>query len=216
MRTQIEADLLLQNMMLVADAMGLGAWIHATLNPAILLGDPKFRKVYGKMLGFDFVIPPFHLLDIVRWQVVLPRYATARAHPVGLSVGGEQLISAACPPYYSTMSDAVTAVLRAKFGQGGIYTDKGLFARIYKEDYAQRYLAEASTYDRRVIDCARDVCEYIFATHGRFPAHTDAIYVPGVWLQVHHVELDYYDRFFVNGLTNAHRMHAQHWDEGTA
>src|SRR5437867_200130 len=29
MRTQIEADLLLQNLMLTADAMGLGAWIHA-------------------------------------------------------------------------------------------------------------------------------------------------------------------------------------------
>jgi hypothetical protein len=28
MRTQIEADLLLQNLMLTADAMGLGAWIH--------------------------------------------------------------------------------------------------------------------------------------------------------------------------------------------
>ena len=31
MRTQIEADLLLQNLFLVAEAMGLGAWIHATI-----------------------------------------------------------------------------------------------------------------------------------------------------------------------------------------
>ena len=28
-------DLLLQNLMLVADAMGLGAWIHATISPPV-------------------------------------------------------------------------------------------------------------------------------------------------------------------------------------
>ena len=57
MRTQIEADLLLQNLMLTADAMGLGAWIHASLAPPILLGDPKFTKQYGPMLGFDWSTP---------------------------------------------------------------------------------------------------------------------------------------------------------------
>ena len=51
MRTQIEADLLLQNLMLTADAMGLGAWIHASIAPPVLLGDPKFRGRYGAMLG---------------------------------------------------------------------------------------------------------------------------------------------------------------------
>ena len=33
LRTQIEADLLLQNLFLVADAMGLGGWIHASDQP---------------------------------------------------------------------------------------------------------------------------------------------------------------------------------------
>src|SRR4030095_6795355 len=37
LRTQIEADLLLQNLMLVADAMGLGAYIHACISPPVLL-----------------------------------------------------------------------------------------------------------------------------------------------------------------------------------
>ena len=57
MRTQIEADLLVQNLMLTADSMGLGAWIHASLAPPVLLGDPKFTKRYGNMLGFDCVHP---------------------------------------------------------------------------------------------------------------------------------------------------------------
>ena len=59
MRTQIEADLLLQNLMLVAEAMGLGAWIHASVSPPVLLGDPKFKDQFGPMLGFEFVTPRF-------------------------------------------------------------------------------------------------------------------------------------------------------------
>ncbi|RSS48442.1 hypothetical protein EF912_25200 [Streptomyces sp. WAC07061] len=212
MRTQIEADLLLQNMMLVADAMGLGAWIHASISPQIMLGDPKFSRAYGRMLGFDFVTPRFRPLDVVRWQVPLPKYAALRAHPVGLRSGGEHLIKAACPPHYPSMREAVDSVVRSKFGEKGVYADKELFDRVYKDDYARRYLAEASEYDRQVIDCARDICVYIHETHGRFPAHTDAIHVPGVWLQAHHVESEYYDRFFRSGLTDAHRRHAAHWD----
>ncbi|GAA3849145.1 hypothetical protein GCM10022403_096020 [Streptomyces coacervatus] len=213
MRTQIEADLLLQNLMLTAEGMGLGAWIHASMNPQIALGDPKFSRTYGKMLGFTFVTPRWRLADVWRWHVPLPKYATLRSHPVGLtSREGEALIAAACPPAHKSMSDAVDSVITSKFGSGGIYTDKDVFTRIYKEDYGQRYLAEASEYEERVIDCARDICEYVIRTHRRFPAHTDAIHVPGIWLQTHHVEREYYERFFVNGLTETHRRHAELWD----
>ncbi|MGW2517544.1 hypothetical protein ACWC09_11085 [Streptomyces sp. NPDC001617] len=213
MRTQIEADLLLQNLMLTAEAMGLGAWIHASINPQIALGDPKFSRAYGRMLGFTFVTPRWRLADVWRWHVPLPKYATLRSHPVGLtSKDGESLIAAACPPAHTSMSEAVDSVIRSKFGTGGIYTDKDVFTRIYKEDYGQRYLAEAGEYEERVIDCARDICEYVIRTHRRFPAHTDAIHVPGIWLQMHHVEREYYERFFVNGLTEVHRRHAELWD----
>ena len=85
MRTQIEADLLLQNLMLVAEAMGLGAWIHASVSPPVLLGDPKFKDQFGPMLGFDFVTPNFKPADLLRWLVPLPKYANLRANPVGLS-----------------------------------------------------------------------------------------------------------------------------------
>ncbi|MFE6165222.1 hypothetical protein ACFQ7F_40645 [Streptomyces sp. NPDC056486] len=213
LRTQIEADLLLQNVMLVAEAMGLGAWIHASLNPQIALGDPKFSRTYGRMLGFTFVTPRWRPADVWRWHIPLPKYANVRSHPVGLKApGGEQLISAACPPAFASMSDAVDTVIREKFGPGGVYSDKDVFSRIYREDYGQRYLAEASEYEERVIDCARDICAYILRTHRRFPAHTDAIHVPGIWLQAHHVESEYYDKYFTQGLTPAHRRHQDLWD----
>jgi hypothetical protein len=211
LRTQIEADLLLQNLMLVADAMGLGAYIHASISPPVLLGDPKFTGQYGKMLGFDFVTPPFNLLDILRWQVLLPKFANLRAHPVGLTVGGEHLIKAKCPPYYPSMSAAVDDVMAGKFGPHGIYKDVDLFSKIYKPPFGPTYLEEASDYSGDVIDCVRDICSYIYDTHGRFPAHVDAIHVPGVWLQVHHADLEYYDKYFQNGLTDAHRNHDSRW-----
>jgi hypothetical protein len=213
MRTQIEADLILQNLMLVADAMGLGAWIHASIAPAVLLGDPKFRKAYGPMLDFDWVTPKWKPADLLRWHVPLPfsRFAQLRANAVGLRYRGEHLIKAMCPPNYDSMGEAVDAVIAGKFGPDGIYTDEALFERIYKGDFGAKYLAEASDYTADVIACTRDICTYIYETHGRFPAHTEAIHVPGVWLQTHHLEKEYYDRFFRGGLTNAHRAHDHDW-----
>jgi hypothetical protein len=214
LRTQIEADLLLQNLMLVAEAMGLGAYIHGSISPPVLLGDPKFKGQYGEMLGFEFVTPPFRLLDIIRWQVLLPCYSNLRAHPVGLKDENDEfLIKGKCPPYYGSMKEAVSDVIEGKFGANGIYKDSGLFAKIYKKDYGDRYLNEAAQYSDDVIECVTDVCQYVLDTHGRFPAHVDAIHVPGVWIQIHHPDKEYYERFFQNGLTQAHRSHDEIWHQ---
>ena len=146
MRTQIEADLIVQNLFLTAEAIGLGAWIHGSISPPVLLGDPKFRKTYGKMLDFDFVVPKWKLMDLLRWQVPVPSHADLRANAVGLRFKGEHLIKGMCPPYYDSMSEAVDAVVAEKFGPQGIYRDRAVFGRIYKGDYGDRYLAEASDY----------------------------------------------------------------------
>lgn len=212
MRTQIEADLLMQNLMLVADGMGLGAWIHAAISPPVLMGDPKFRDEYGPLLGFDYVSPKWRPLDLLRWHTLPVRQMKhVRTHPVGLRHQGEHLIKGMCPPYYDNMGAAVDEVMRAKFGEGGIYKDSELFARIYKEEFGAKYLAEAEEYAGDVVECVRDICNYIYDTHGRFPAHCEAIHAPGIWLQAHHVDLDYYERFFRNGLTAVHRDHDRQW-----
>jgi hypothetical protein len=211
MRTQVEADLIVQNLFLMAEGMGLGAWIHGSISPPVLLGDPKFRKTYGKMLDFDFVVPKWKFMDLLRWHVPLPRYADLRSNAVGLRHKGEHLIKGMCPPYYDSMSEAVDAVVAKKFGPEGIYRDRQTFGRIYKGDFGDRYLADASDYAADVIDCTRDICNYIYQTHGRFPAHCETIHVPGIWIQIHHVEEAYYDRFFNNGLTAAHRAHQRDW-----
>jgi len=212
MRTQIEADLLMQTLMLVTDGMGLGAWIHGSLSPQVLMGDPKFKGKYGALLGFDYVTPKWKPLDLLRWSTLpVPQLKHIRAHAVGLRHKGEHLIKGMCPPYYDSMNDAVDEVMRSKFGAGGIYKDTALFAQIYREDYGGRYLTEAEEYGGDVVACVRDVCNYIYDTHGRFPAHCEAIFAPGIWLQAHHVDTEYYQRFFRNGLTDAHLHHDAHW-----
>ena len=84
------------------------------------------------------------------------------ANAVGLRHKGEHLIKGMCPPYYDSMSEAVDAVVAEKFGPQGIYRDRAVFGRIYKGDYGDRYLAEASDYAGDVIECTRDICNYIY------------------------------------------------------
>ncbi len=200
--------------MLTAEAMGLGAWIHATIAPPILLGDPRYKEDYGPMLGFEFEIPPWRCrpLDLFRWGIILPRHAHLRTQPVALKHAGEYLIKAACPPNnYASMAEAVDAVVNLKFGPRGIYRDTSTFHQIYKDNFGDIYLRDSPDYSKDVIECARAVCEYIYKAHGRFPAHVDAIHVPGVWLQVHHVDDRYYDTYFRSGVTSVHRVHDDLW-----
>ena len=212
MRTQIEADLLVQNLFLVTEAMGLGAWVHGSISPPVLMGDPKFRDQYGAMLGFDYVSPKWRPMDILRWHTLpIKAMRHVRSHPVGLRHRGEPLIRAKCPPNYGSMAEAVDAVVAAKFGPGGLYKDPAIFERIYKGDFGQRYLDEAAEYEADVIACTRDICTYIHDTHGRFPAHCEAIHAPGIWLQAHHVEDAYYERFFRDGRTERQAHHDARW-----
>ena len=94
------------------------------------------------------------------------------------------------PPYYDTMSRRRRRPWsRRSSARTASTRDEKLFAEIYKDDYGHRYLERGGRlHATDVIDCVRDICTYIYETHGRFPAHCDAIHVPGVWLQVHHVD----------------------------
>ena len=211
MRTQIEADLLLQNLMLTADAMGLGAWIHASIAPPVLLGDPKFRKRYGPMLGFDWSVPRGSRSTSCAGTCRCRSSPTCGRPRVGLRHKGEHLIKAMCPPNYDTHGRGRRRRGRGQVRPDGIYTDEALFERIYRGEFGAKYLEEASNYSADVIACARDICTYIYETHGRFPAHCDTIHVPGVWLQTHHVENAYYEKYFRSGLTDAHQLHDERW-----
>jgi len=200
MRTQIEADLLLQNLILTLQAMGLGGWIHAAVGPPYLLGHPYFATV-TKGLAFRHEVPrSFFLLELLRWGSPIPKI---RANPVGI----DGVFEAMCPPYYKDMSAAVDAVIAEK---KQLYADRGFFDKTFKTQ-GDVFCKEVPFYDPRVIECTKDICNYIYRTHGRFPAHVDAMYVPGVWLQAHHLDLDYYDQLYREGYTETQARHQERW-----
>ncbi len=207
-RIHIEADLLMQNILLAIQAMGLGGWIHAAFAGPILLGDEEYAPKYGSGLNFRFDKPNKTLRQLLRFMTPLPAW---RPNPVGL----DNVIEGFCPPYYKNMSDAIDALLEKKYGKGGLYQDKQEWDKVFKPGLAAQFLAEVPHYKEEVIACTKDICNYIFETYGRFPAHVDAMFVPGVWVQAHHLDLDYYDEFYQGGYseTQAHHQHLWHGEE---
>jgi hypothetical protein len=131
------------------------------------------------------------------------------ANPVGIP----GVLEALTPPFVPDMNAAVDRVIEMKYGAGGAY-DPALLGRGYADKgMAARFLSHAERYDDRAIAYVKEVCNYIYDTYGRFPAHVDAWYVPGSWLQVGHPELEYYEGTVPPGLFTRQKAHATMWGE---
>jgi hypothetical protein len=181
-RTDHEAFLLLQNLLLVAEGLRLGGWVHsAVLPPHIMKRDPA-NGVFG--LGFR------------EHGGKQPR--RGRWPPVPASqpnyVGIDGFLEGACPPYMS-MNDAVDSVLEEKYEADHVYGNAKLFGRAYKDQSkADSFLREASHFPKEAVAYGKEICNYVYDTYGRFPSNTDAFYLPGIWAQFSHLEIEYYDK----------------------
>lgn len=204
-RIHVEADLLVQNILLMIQAMGLGGWVHAGFISQLALGHPDYRAKYGPGLGFRYEEPRnFWRRTILRPITPLPGW---QPNPVGL----DGLIEGLCPPYHANMSDAVDALIESKYGAGGVYRDAALFGQVFKSGKAKQFIDEVPHYKPDVIACVKDVCNYIYDTYGRFPAHVDAMFVPGIWVQAHHLDLAYYDSLYKEGYSETQAEHHRLW-----
>jgi hypothetical protein len=204
-RIHIEADLLVQNLLLTIQALGLGGWVHGAFAGPYLLGSPDSVPLYGKGLGFRFVTPPKSLGRLLKRAITpLPAW---QPNPVGL----DGLLEALCPPYYNNMSEAVDALLNVKYGKGGLYTDPKYFDQVFKPKLAEEFLEQVPHFSDEVVACCKDICNYIYDTYGRFPAHVDAMYVPGVQVQAHHLDLAYYDKLYTRGYSGTQAEHGANW-----
>src|SRR6185295_4533552 len=95
------------------------------------------------------------------------------------------------------MNEAVDRVLDDKFCPRGAYGDADVFAHPYKNrSSAEEFLRNAKPFSQKTIQYTKDICNYLYDTYGRFPAHVDAFYTPGIWIQFSHLELEYYEKFF--------------------
>lgn len=220
MRTEYESYFLLHNMMLMLEPLGLGGWVHASIGPPYMLGDPFISPGTRGVLNVHWHVPVRSLfqrftLDLLRWASPLP---AMRANPCGLLAPNAEphtasesdwLIRCLCPPTF-TVDKAVDLVLDEKQRH---YDDRAYFTKIFRnKQMGDSFVDKVPRYDRDVIACTKDILQYLYETHGRVPAHCDSLFVPGICLQAHHLNIDYYDRLFGGrGYTPRHRDHVNQW-----
>lgn len=160
------------NITLALQALGLGGWQYSGIHPLSLLGAADDRTI----AGFGF-------------RVASPREGQPR-NPVGL----DNLLEGFTPPYYPNMHAAVDAFLDLKFGKEGIYHPATPGPFLHSPTVKER----TSRYTPEFIECLKTVAQYIFDTYGKFPATAPSIYAR-LYTQAHHVDLDFYDRFYKPG-----------------
>lgn len=199
LRTDYGCFFHMQNLMLIGQGLGLGGWVHGSVFPPYIWQRDEAKGWYG--LGFRMEEPK-HLSRV-------PPVPASQANPVGI----DGVLESLSPPYVSSMRDAVEQVLEKKYGDtSGGYGDLSVFGRSYqRRSDAEAFSRVATRYRKEVVDYVTEVCDYIVDQYGRFPAHVDAFYTPGVWLQFSHLELEYYQKYFDPGLYTRQAQHDAIW-----
>ena len=111
----IEQGMMIQNIGLMAQALGLGGFANFAPHPSSWFEALGFRMgsmPASRYLGANRLISSA--------LAVLGRDRPF-AYPLGLERAGEVLLKPFCPPYYPSMEAAVHAVIEAKFGAQGIF-----------------------------------------------------------------------------------------------
>ena len=198
LRTDYECFFSLQNLMLIGQALGIGGWIHGSVFPPYLYETDPSKGWYG--LGFRMMQP--------KKLSPMPPIPASQPNPVGI----DGVFQALCPPYVANTDEDVDRLLDWKYGSRGTYGDLSVFSLPYRNPRnAEEYTREGSRYSDKAIAYTKDILAYIWDTYGRFPAHVDAFYTPGMWVQFSHLEIDYYDKFFDPRLYPRQAAHDALW-----
>jgi hypothetical protein len=198
----IEQGMMLQNLGLMAQAIGVGGfpnfaehesgWFQAIgfrmaeMNASRYLGAGRVVSALMKLFGRDLPVP----------------------YPQGLESDGAPLLKPFCPPYYPTMEAAVRAVVQTKFGSDGVFRRK-MNQSAWRDPAA--VLKDVPAVSQAAIDATAAYCSYIYHRYGRFP-----VYMPPfrtvTGFQAAHLDLEFYDRFYrPEALSETERQHWADW-----
>jgi hypothetical protein len=197
----IEQGMVLQNIALMSQALGLGGypnfarhefgWFEALgfrmggMPASQYLGANRLISTTLRLLGRDRQVP----------------------YPLGLERDGEVLLKPYCPPYYPSMEVAVHDFVRRKFGPQGIFRG-GARTSGWQDPDAKT--AEIPAPSEAAIEATVAYCEYIYDRYGRFPAYS-APFRTVLGYQATHVDEDFYDLFYrPEALSETQRRHADH------
>jgi len=170
---------------LMLQAMGLGGWMFDGLDPFSVLGASDNPEVKG--LGF--------------------RYDTDERWPLPNPTGLPGVFEGFVPPHYPDMRTAVERFFHRKFGSGGPFHPET--PGPYRETPIVRGSAEV--HNEEFKSCIALQAEYIYRRFGKFPGTVPTIFLL-TYLQAHHLDLTFYDRFFTPGAyLQTHAEHMEKW-----
>ena len=201
----VEQGMMIQNIALMVQALGLGGFPHwaahayswfqalgfrmAPIRASRYLGMGRLLSAAARLLGRDFAVPCV----------------------VGLEHEGVPLLRPYGPPYYPSMEAAVRAVVERKVGPQGIFRG----GVIHSAWLDPAVVATAPAPSEPAIQSTIAYCEYVLTRYGRFPAYVPPLRTV-LGFQVNHVDVEFYDRFYrAEALTEAQRQHMHQWHEGS-
>src|SRR5829696_7451657 len=202
----IEQGEMLQNLALMTEALGLGGFSHFAAHPFVWFRTLPFRMEeipFSRTIGAGRIMKG--LIKASGKDLPVP---TA----VGLERGGEALIKPFCPPFYRNMEEAVLAFVDYKYGEGSGTLRDGGAATSWRDGSGVQ--AGIPRYSDEAIAATIDYCEYVYERYGRFPANSGPLRTVLAY-QAHHLDPDFYDRYYSSGtLADPQHTYPRH-NEGT-
>ena len=185
----VEQGMMLQNLGLMAEALGLGgfpnfanhefAWFQAL---GFRMAEMPVNRYVGASATVSFA------MNFLRRNPTIP-------YPIGLEKDGEVLLKPFCPPYYPTMAEAVRAVAEIKFGINGVFRGASSTSAWQKHNEVVQQIPRTSD---AAIAATTAYCEYLWQRYGRFPVYMPP-YRTVLGFQACHLDAEFYERFYEPG-----------------
>jgi hypothetical protein len=198
----IEQGMMLQNLGLMAQALGLGGFPNFAEHESGWFEAAGFRleeMAASRYFGAGRVVST--LMKILGRDVSVP-------YPIALESAGMALLKPYCPPYYSSMEAAVRAVVETKCGSTGVFRARSASSAWCDPSGICRQIPDLS---EAAIVATIAYCSYIYDRYGRFPAYMPPFRtVTG--FQACHLDLEFYERFYrPEALSETERGHMAKW-----
>jgi hypothetical protein len=170
---------------LMQQALGLGGWMFNGIDRLTILGASGDPEVPGLRFRYD---------EDERWSMPNP-------------TGRDGVFAAFTPPHFPDMRAAVEAFCERKFGPGGPFHPDT--PGPWKD--SRRVRAAAAPHPEPFRRLVATQAQYVYDTFGKWPATVPSVFVL-MYLQTHHLDLDYYDALFAPGAyLKSHAEHFSRW-----
>ena len=178
----VEQGMMLQNLGLMAQALGLGGFTNFANH------DSGWFEALGFRMGQIPASQYLGMSGLAALATKMLKRDRPVAFPLGLEVNGQVLLRAFCPPYFASMAEAVRAVVSAKTGAFPLvgnspWRDPATVANQFPP-VSETAIAATIAY-----------CEYIWNRYGRFPAYLAPFHTVTGY-QACHLDVEFYEKFY--------------------